>query len=103
MLDTTSEWYNTAKGEDISLGGVPASSLQRQNFERYLQPGNPKISDDRGAISDPTSRASFFLWMLKEGTLDSGHFKSSHSPVQTLEISTHGQTPSQPPRRRTCH
>jgi pimeloyl-ACP methyl ester carboxylesterase len=69
MSQTEGEWYCRRRDNSALLGGIPARQLQEENVAHYLQPGRPQISTDEGNIRDPCSRASLFLWMLKEGML----------------------------------
>ncbi|KAJ5745669.1 hypothetical protein N7520_010851 [Penicillium odoratum] len=69
MAQTEGEWYRRRRAESAVLGGIPASQLHEENVAHYLQPGRPHISTDEADMKDPGSRASLFLWLLKQGRI----------------------------------
>lgn len=79
MAQTEGEWYRRRRAESAVLGGIPASQLHEENVAHYLQPGRPHISADEADMKDPGSRASLFLWLLKQGM-----FSDLDSPCRCL-------------------
>jgi hypothetical protein len=69
MLDTNSPWYNTKKDPKATvLGGmVPLAIIDEKNYQKFLEPGNPRIWDDQSNPMDTMGRAGLFLSLLKEG------------------------------------
>lgn len=73
MADTTSIWYNTPKDPQATVFGgmVPLAMIDEKNYQKFFEPGHPRIWDDQSNPMDIMGRLGFFLSLLKEGMSNS--------------------------------
>lgn len=69
MVNTTDTWYCTKKQDDAVVMFLPLSKLEDKNYIALLEPGKPRVWDDRTPPTDLSSRGAFFFWLLKEGKI----------------------------------
>ena len=89
MVDTTSTWYNSAKDPQATFfGGMLALAIiDSNNYQKFLEPGQPSIWDDESNPMDIMGRPGLFLLLLKEGV--SFHLNSPLLISYTVSICIH--------------
>lgn len=78
---------------------VPFAIIDEKNYQKFLEPGNPRIWDDKSNPMDIMGRPGLFLSLLKEGKSASPHV--SYTQRRLPIIARTNNTPSHA-HRQNC-
>lgn len=67
MVNTSDEWYTTAKPPGTTFGPISADLLKAEDYAKYFEVGRTPLTADFSPFTDLKGRIGLALLTFKEG------------------------------------